>query len=381
MSGLADVAEFARRALDASLLVWWEWMLPMSAQVAIVALIVAAIDLLFVRRPWPRLEALLWGLVLVKLLLPPWLGSPVSVMRLIAEQPAGWRAPAEIDLVWVRTLGAIWLAGALGCASLTVLAYRRTAKAIQIYSAPATPSVEAALAIAARRVGLRRVPQARMVTRADEAAVFGLVRPVVLVPSELAGDALRLEHVLLHECVHLRRGDPWWSILSLVLGWFYWFHPALWLTRARLAALRELACDAHVARLLGEASEGYRQTLLSIARTMLARERPAPIGQLAFLLPTPRMRAGDIGWWLAGWAGGWWGGSLLVARLGHLRTCVGPDARPRLVPALVACALAAVVAVSCLPLANPPKPLFDQWAAAQGCLQKRFIILRALTPE
>lgn len=160
--------------------------------------------------------------------------------------------------------------------------------------------------------------------------------------------------------------------MTLAIGTLYWFHPVTWLARGRLAALRELACDESVARLLGPDSVGYRQTLAEVARSMLREHASPRLPQLAFALPVPSM----ILW------SGWWGGSLLVARLAHLRRCAtGASAARSALSGALTLVVTLLLAACCLPLANPPKPLFDQWAAAQGCLQKRFLILRALSQQ
>ena len=355
---------------------WWEWILPLSAQLAALAVIVAAIDLLFIRRPAPRFESVLWGLVFAKILLPPSLASPVSVVRLAGAPPI-WTAPEEIAIAPVRAACIAWILAVAALAVAALLRSRRLARALRATSTPVPTAITALLAEVATRVGLRSPPRAAMVATTSEAAVFGLLRPTVLVPAELLHDRMRLEHVLLHECAHIKRRDLLWSHLTLALAILLWFHPAVWIARARLAALRELACDAHVARLLGSEADGYRQTLLAIARSVLARSEPTTAGQLAFLA-TPRSVL--LGRW-SRWCAGWWGSSLLVVRLVHLRDWETPTARSRVASGLAAFAVTAILAVSCVPLAQPPRPLWQAWAEAPGCLQKRFILLQALPPE
>lgn len=348
---------------------WWEWILPLSAQLAALAAIVALIDLLFVRRPRPRLESFLWGLVFLKVVLPPSLASPVSVVRLAGAPPI-WTPPGEIALAPVCIACLVWCGGASLFAAAAIARGRHARRLLRTATDPVPGDVAALLARTAKRVGLRRVPQARLVASTGDAAVLGLLQPTVLVPADLMHDRARLEHVLLHECVHLRRGDLWWSHVTLVLAILLWFHPAVWIARGRLAALRELACDDGVARVLGNEAESYRQTLLAVARSVLARTAPLSGGQLAFLA-IPR---GLL-------AGGWWGSSLLAARLVHLRDRAEPSPARRVLSGVVAVALTAVVAASCVPLAQPPRPLWQVWAEAPGCLQKRYLLLQAMPPE
>jgi beta-lactamase regulating signal transducer with metallopeptidase domain len=59
--------------------VWFDWQWAMLWQVAILIGVVAIIDRLIRKRAWPQLRYALWLLVLVKLVLPPTLTSPLSL--------------------------------------------------------------------------------------------------------------------------------------------------------------------------------------------------------------------------------------------------------------------------------------------------------------
>ncbi len=57
---------------------WFVWHLAMLWQVAVLIVIVWVIDLLIRRWAWPQLRYALWLLILLKLVLPPTLTSPMS---------------------------------------------------------------------------------------------------------------------------------------------------------------------------------------------------------------------------------------------------------------------------------------------------------------
>jgi beta-lactamase regulating signal transducer with metallopeptidase domain len=346
MSGLVD-----RLAAD-----WWTWALPAAAQVALVALVAAFVDLLCVRRARPRLQTLLWAFVLVKFLVPPWLASPFSVARLVA--PPTLAAPGadvpSVGMEFVRAAAAVWLAGTATLLVAGAWRHRRERSRVLRTSLPADADARAEVARAAMAIGLRRAPEARIVDRLDEAAVFGVRRPVVLLPAPLLeGDRSALHHVLLHECAHLRRRDPLRALLAFVVAALAWPHPLAWLARHRLAGLAEIGCDDLVARTLGDGGATYRRTLADVARRLLGDPNPPRrAGRLAFILP------------------GWPGRSLLLARLEHLRRGVAPRSRLDAIGLVVA---AAVVAAAFLPLANPPTPRDALWAQSRGCLEKRLL--------
>ncbi len=115
-------------------------------------------------------------------------------------------------------------------------------------------------------------------------AVCGLLRPVILLPralvEQLAPDRLRA--VLLHELIHLRRGDLWLSLAQSLLQIAYWWHPLLWLANARIRRAREEAVDDAVMLALGSDAAAYAPTLLEVARLVLARP-PLSLGLVGIL--------------------------------------------------------------------------------------------------
>ena len=95
--------------------------------------------------------------------------------------------------------------------------------------------------------------------------LFGLFRPAVyLTPAALQSpDSLR--HVLAHEETHARHWDPLWSLLRGVCLTVYWFDPLVWWAALASRTDCELACDEGALRRLGEAERvSYGRTLLSL---------------------------------------------------------------------------------------------------------------------
>ena len=88
------------------------------------------------------------------------------------------------------------------------------------------------------------------------------------------------EHILLHELAHIKRGDLLVHAVYMIVQIAYWFNPLLWIIRRTLQNLRELCCDATVAKLLREDTVHYRQTLLETARQLLAEPVDPGLGLL-----------------------------------------------------------------------------------------------------
>lgn len=82
---------------------------------------------------------------------------------------------------------------------------------------------------------------------------------------DVAQDADKLRHVMVHELVHRKHGDSFWAMLRSVLVAVYWFHPLVWVAAVCSKRDCELACDESALALLGEEERiSYGETLLSI---------------------------------------------------------------------------------------------------------------------
>lgn len=103
-----------------------------------------------------------------------------------------------------------------------------------------------------RRVGVRGSISAIASPNIAVPALFGAIRPCVLLPLEIlrTEHRERLRYMFLHELAHVKRRDVafGWILYSLLC--LHWFNPLLWWVARRILTDRELACDAHVLSLL-----------------------------------------------------------------------------------------------------------------------------------
>lgn len=109
-------------------------------------------------------------------------------------------------------------------------------------------------------------------------ALFGFVRPRLLLPKEMLEETSReeLRYVFLHELAHLKRHDIYLGWLTSLLQILHWFNPLVWFAFYRIRADREVSCDAFVlSRSEREDSKEYGQAILGLLRHF-SRERPIP---------------------------------------------------------------------------------------------------------
>jgi beta-lactamase regulating signal transducer with metallopeptidase domain len=128
---------------------------------------------------------------------------------------------------------------------------------------------------ALRSSGVRR--RVRLVESPEVATPMtgGFLRPVVLLPeASRAWSTGCRRMVLLHELVHIRRGDWLLHGLAQLACALHWWNPLAWAARRRLELAREAACDEEVlAR--GARPSDYASHLLQIADELRSRPRPA----------------------------------------------------------------------------------------------------------
>ena len=77
----------------------------------------------------------------------------------------------------------------------------------------------------------------------------------------------RLNAVLMHELVHLKRRDPTWFLVGLFARAVNWFNPLVWYAVHRLRIECERACDDHVLR-MGVDAVDYATHLLALSTSV-----------------------------------------------------------------------------------------------------------------
>ena len=93
----------------------------------------------------------------------------------------------------------------------------------------------------------------------------GLLRPVIYLTPACAEDERLRRHVLTHELTHYRHGDHIWSVLRSLCLCIYWFDPLVWLAAILSRRDCELACDEGTLKQLGENERlGYGRSLVDV---------------------------------------------------------------------------------------------------------------------
>jgi bla regulator protein blaR1 len=104
-----------------------------------------------------------------------------------------------------------------------------------------------------------------------EPGVFGILRPVLLMPDGIADclTARELDAIVGHELCHVRRRDNLAAAIHMAVEAVFWFHPLVWWLGARLVEERERVCDEEALRTGGD-PRIYAEGILKICELYLA---------------------------------------------------------------------------------------------------------------
>lgn len=76
----------------------------------------------------------------------------------------------------------------------------------------------------------------------------GIFRPVIYIPQVILENSKteHLEIAIAHEMAHIRRYDDLWIIIQQLIQCVYFFHPLIWYCNAKIHSARERVCDQWV---------------------------------------------------------------------------------------------------------------------------------------
>lgn len=245
--------------------------------------------------------------------------------------PAGEKA-SSIALSWTEAAVCVWAAGALASGLLLFLSAAHL-KRRMLHARLHTPlRVRRVFGDCRKALGITRSVGIVLQSSLLSPVIMGAVKPVLVLPENAAHISEQsLRHVMMHELVHLKRGDLWAIRFMNALSAVYWFNPLARLCFKYIREDMETACDHRVIKTLGQNGRlAYIGTVLQYAGSAKPERLAAAMG-LADGRPAMEKR--------------------IKGMFGTARTGV----KGRITAALLACLMLAVCALTaCQP--TPEKP-------------------------
>ncbi len=240
---------------------------------------------LLLRRAPKWILCLLWGLVALRLIVPVWPESSLSLIPspelipkdfVVSDTPAIHSGiPAVNDVVnpvlsntqglslqsLLSVAAVLWLVGVAGMVLYSAVSYLPLRRQV-VASLPWTEGVY-------------------LCDNIDTPFILGVFRPRIYIPSGLLPG--HLEYVVAHEMAHLRRRDHWWKPFGFTLLTVYWFNPLMWLAYILLCRDIEQACDEKAVRDMDiKEKKEYSETLAACSfQRRLVMVCPLAFGEVA----------------------------------------------------------------------------------------------------
>ncbi|MDR2712232.1 MAG: M56 family metallopeptidase [Clostridiales bacterium] len=258
---------------------------------ALLILILLAARSIFQEKANPRWQYAVWGIVLIRLLLPiqipinvnmPHMDSPAytaainmilpdvstSLTTMLATSEAGHNpsvpqhAKDNKGANFEQILLMVWVAGMILTASyLFYVNLRFYRKLSSIKPEPRVIDLYNSFCL---DWGIKRVPKLILSSEASSPCLAGVIKPRLILTRDAVKDETILRHVLLHELCHYKRRDNIFLLLRNIALVLHWFNPVVWLG-VRVSAIDcELSCDAQVLQGIGDKEE-YGESILKLS--------------------------------------------------------------------------------------------------------------------
>lgn len=248
----------------------------------------------------PKLQYALWGLALVRLLMPLSFGSaPISVGNAVAQAPlmqeiqqaeqveyfdyhldglaTGYYSPAP-NLEQTPDAGGENepVTELFTHAEADRLTQLRAAKEFLLCVWVGGMVVMGVVFFVSNLVFALRLRKTRKLLTKDrlpiyvtEAAetpcLFGIFRPAIYLTPAVAEEEHHRVYAVAHETTHYRHGDALWSVLRCLCLVVHWYNPLVWWAAVLSRADSEIACDESTIAVLGESQRAdYGRVLIDM---------------------------------------------------------------------------------------------------------------------
>jgi bla regulator protein BlaR1 len=165
-----------------------------------------------------------------------------------------------------------WLAGVCFLTVWILAGNMRLLRMVRRTCTVADPEILDLLDDCRRQMNTRRPVRIIVTDQIYGPALFGLIRPCLLLPERILADMnhKELRYILLHELAHLKRHDILVGMVTSALHILHWFNPLVGYGLRRMRADQELACDGlALSRLRTHEASAYGHTVLRLIEQVL----------------------------------------------------------------------------------------------------------------
>ena len=179
-----------------------------------------------------------------------------QLLEKVGENAQAWHRSVNLqDILWPSEFSAamkismfVWIAGILGFVVYFAVNVRKLKSSIRSAREEARQE----------NIGIFRTDKVKI------PFVIGLLRPRIYLPEDMEWQ--ERSYILLHERIHIKRGDHVWRILAYAALCLHWFNPLVWMAFFLSERDMEMSCDEAVIRKFGsQIKKEYSTSLLTMA--------------------------------------------------------------------------------------------------------------------
>lgn len=97
---------------------------------------------------------------------------------------------------------------------------------------------------------------------------FGILRPRIILQDHILADEKLLDHVLIHELMHIKKFHILLNHLVNIVACLYWYNPLLWLSLKYIDQDIEINCDKLVVQQLGDTIKNRKEYCISMLKLL-----------------------------------------------------------------------------------------------------------------
>ena len=114
--------------------------------------------------------------------------------------------------------------------------------------------------------GLKRKVEIYINNNFKTPLTFGVLRPKIILQDHILDDEKLLDHVLIHELIHIKKFHILLNHLVNIVACLYWYNPILWLSLKYIDQDIEINCDKLVVQQLGDTIKNRKEYCISMLK-------------------------------------------------------------------------------------------------------------------
>ena len=119
-----------------------------------------------------------------------------------------------------------------------------------------------------REFGLKRKVEIYINNNLKTPLTFGILKPKIILQDHILADEKLLDHVLIHELMHIKKFHILLTHLVNIIACIYWYNPLLWLSLKYLDQDIEINCDKLVVENLGDTIKNRKEYCMSMLKLL-----------------------------------------------------------------------------------------------------------------